>query len=281
MTEKMAAPSRAQMEKLEQVKGDFAEMGEAAVAFSGGVDSTFLLRVAKEALGERVIALTAVSDFFPQRELKEAQEFCEREQIRHILCPIRELEIPHVAENPKDRCYFCKRALFEMFLSTAKEQGIRAVAEGSNLDDLGDYRPGLRAVAELQIHSPLRACGLTKQDIRVLSAYLGLPTAEKPSYACLASRLPYGERITKEKLAMVERGEQLLFDLGFRQMRVRLHDNAARIEVLPEDFGRMIDGEVRRNILETFRELGFSYVSMDLAGYRTGSMNEGIEETMR
>ena len=184
------------------------------------------------------------------------------------------LKVPGVAANPANRCYLCKRALFEMFLAQAKRQGFSHVAEGSNLDDLGDYRPGLQAIAELGILSPLRECGFSKEDIRALSKEMGLPTASKPSYACLASRFAYGEEITSEKLAMVDQAEQLLLDLGFTQMRVRIHGTLARIEVLPEDFPRLAEPALRREIAEKLKTYGFSYVTADLAGYRTGSMNE-------
>lgn len=267
-------------EKYDDLLRELKGFDSLAVAFSGGVDSTFLLKAAKEALGERAVAFTAVSDFFPQREKRESEKFCGREGIRHILCPVRELEIPGVSENPPNRCYLCKRALFEVFLARAAELGISAVAEGSNLDDLGDYRPGLAAIAELKIESPLRACGFTKEDIRKASAWLGLDTADKPSYACLASRFVYGESLTKEGLKRVDMAEQFLLDLGFRQMRVRVHGNAmARIEVLPEDISRLAEEGIRRKVAEKFRDIGFSYVALDLTGFRSGSMNEMLPRT--
>ena len=261
-------------QKMRKLSEYLAGLGSVAVAFSGGVDSTFLLQAAKDVLGDGVIALTAVSDFFPDRERREADAFCRERGIRQIICREEILKVPGVAENPANRCYLCKRALFEMFLAQAKRQGFSHVAEGSNLDDLGDYRPGLQAIAELGILSPLRVCGFSKEDIRALSKEMGLPTASKPSYACLASRFAYGEEITGEKLAMVDQAEQLLLDLGFTQMRVRIHGTLARIEVLPEDFPRLAEPALRREIAEKLKTYGFSYVTADLAGYRTGSMNE-------
>ena len=261
-------------QKMRKLSEYLAGLGSVAVAFSGGVDSTFLLQAAKDVLGDGVIALTAVSDFFPDRERREADAFCRERGIRQIICREEILKVPGVAENPANRCYLCKRALFEMFLAQAKRQGFSHVAEGSNLDDLGDYRPGLQANAELGILGPLRECGFSKEDIRALSKEMGLPTASKPSYACLASRFAYGEEITGEKLAMVDQAEQLLLDLGFTQMRVRIHGTLARIEVLPEDFPRLAEPALRREIAEKLKTYGFSYVTADLAGYRTGSMNE-------
>ena len=261
-------------QKIRKLSEYLAGLGSVAVAFSGGVDSTFLLQAAKDVLGDGVIALTAVSDFFPDRERREADAFCRERGIHQIICREEILKVPGVAENPANRCYLCKRALFEMFLAQAKRQGFSHVAEGSNLDDLGDYRPGLQAIAELGILSPLRECGFSKEDIRALSKEMGLPTASKPSYACLASRFAYGEEITGEKLAMVDQAEQLLLDLGFTQMRVRIHGTLARIEVLPEDFPRLAEPALRREITEKLKTYGFSYVTADLEGYRTGSMNE-------
>ena len=263
-------------EKLRKLKEYLSELGSVAVAFSSGVDSTFLLRTAHEVLGDDVIALTARSCSFPGRELKEAEEFCKSEGIRHIIIESEELAIDGFKQNPKNRCYLCKKELFSKMIQTAKEEGIKFVAEGSNLDDNGDYRPGLKAIAELGIKSPLREAGLTKDDIRALSKEMGLKTWDKPSFACLASRFVYGETITEEKLAMVDKAEQLLLDLGFRQVRVRIHGDIARIEILPAEFSKLMEDAVRDKVNSTLKNLGFSYVAMDLEGYRSGSMNEAF-----
>lgn len=265
----------AKKQKLEQY---LWELGRVAVAFSSGVDSTFLLKVAKDVLGEKAIAVTAKSCSFPNRELKEAEAFCEKEGIRQIIFESDELSIEGFRENPKNRCYLCKKELFRKIIKVASECGIENVAEGSNVDDNGDYRPGLIAIAELGVKSPLRYAGLTKEEIRTLSKEMDLPTWDKPSFACLASRFVYGETISEEKLKMVEKAEQLLLDLGFRQMRVRVHGNIARIEVLPEEIGKLTDEKVRNTVYNTLKGLGFDYVTMDLAGYRTGSMNETLSE---
>ena len=261
-------------EKLKRLRERVRGIGSAVVAFSSGVDSTFLLHVAHEELGERVVAATIRSHTFPKRELDEAAAFCRAEGVRHVVIESEELDIPGFAENPPDRCYHCKRELFSKLLAFARENGLAAVLEGSNLDDDGDYRPGRRAIQELGIVSPLHEVGLTKDEIRALSREMGLPTSDKPSFACLASRFPYGERITAAALKRVERAEQWLLDAGFglTQLRVRSHGDLARIEVPPGDIPRLATRA--SEITAAFKELGFAYVALDLRGYRTGSMNE-------
>lgn len=244
------------------------------VAFSGGVDSTYLLKSAYDVLGEHVIAVTARSCSFPKRELDEAMAFCAQEGITHLVCDSEELALDGFSDNPVNRCYLCKNELFTRIRSIATQRGIPTVADGSNLDDEGDYRPGLIAVREQQVVSPLRLAKLTKQDIRDLSRELGLRTWDKQSFACLASRFPYGEKITPERLAMIDKAEQLLLDLGFRQVRVRYHDGLARIETGQEEFALLLDDTIRIRVHDELRQLGFTYVSIDLLGYRTGSMNE-------
>ena len=269
------APTEELLNKYEKLKRYFKDLGSVAIAFSSGVDSTFLLYVAHDVLKEKCLAITARSCSFPKREFDEATDFCKKIGVRHLVVESNELEIEGFSSNPPNRCYLCKKELFEKIFELAGSEGIDYVAEGSNLDDNGDYRPGLLAIKELGAKSPLREIGFTKQEIRILSAYLGLPTATKPSFACLASRFPYGEIINEKKLMMVDKAEQLLFDLGFEQFRVRIHgENVARIELLTKDFDRMLDESLRLNIYECFKEYGFAYVSLDLKGYRTGSMNE-------
>ncbi len=267
-------------EKLTVLKDNLKQRQRIAIAFSGGVDSTFLLKVAHDLLGDHVIAVTATSCSFPKRELKEASDFCKKEGIRHIICESEELQIEGFSHNPVNRCYLCKTELFTKIWEIAKQQDIPFVAEASNIDDNGDYRPGLQAVKELNVLSPLRAADLNKNEIRILSKELGLSTWNKQSFACLSSRFVYGEEITEEKLHMVDEAEQLLLDLGFRQVRVRMHDRIARIEITKEEFPKMLDvlhtQPVTEVIHKRLKELGFSYVTMDLGGYRTGSMNDSI-----
>lgn len=264
--------------KKEALIAYLKSLGSVAVAFSGGVDSTFLIKAAQEALGEKALAVTIKSGFVPEREIREAKDFCEKEDIHQIVVEFDETQVKEFSENPPDRCYFCKKAIFRTIIDAAEEEGIRVIAEGSNLDDEGDYRPGMRAVAQMKVKSPLRELGFTKQEIRALSKEMGLPTWDKPSFACLASRFVYGEPITREKLGMVEKAEQYLRKQGFRQFRVRMHGRMARIEILPEEFDKLMEAGMRKGICDYLKKLGFTYVTLDLGGYRTGSMNEMISQ---
>ena len=265
-------------EKLDKLKAIIADLGSLAVGFSGGVDSSFLLTVAHEVLGDKAIAVTNLDAAVPEREKNEATAFCKERGIRQIICSVNPFKEESYRNNSPDRCYFCKRGIFSEIKRIAKENGIEYVAEGSNTDDLGDYRPGLKAVEELSVKSPLREAGLCKEDIRILSKAMGLPTWSKPSYACLASRFVYGEEITEEKLHMIDRAEQFLIEHGFPEERVRIHGNVARIEVSPADIPRIAADDMREAVYEEFKKLGFMYVTLDLKGYRTGSMNETIKQ---
>ena len=264
------------LNKYKKLKDYLGSLGSVAVAFSSGVDSTFLLHAAKDALGENVLAVTASSCFIPDREMEEAKAYCVKLGVRHEVFRADVLNIEGVAENPKNRCYLCKKALFSEIKEIALKAGMKEVLEGSNLDDEGDYRPGMLAISELGIKSPLRQGGFTKEEIRSLSKHFGLPTWNKPSFACLASRVPYGEEITEAKLGMIDQAEAFLLELGFRQLRVRMHGSIARIELLPEDFDIFMEEKLRTKVYEKFIGFGFTYVSLDIKGYRTGSLNESI-----
>jgi uncharacterized protein len=262
-------------EKFARLKEIFLSMGRIVVAYSGGVDSTLLLRAAKESLGEaHVVAVTALSPLYPDRELAGAKRMAQEMDVKHILIESNELEIDGFSKNPSNRCYFCKKELFEEMQNLARKEAISFVVEGSTLDDEKDHRPGRRAIQELGIRSPLQEARFTKEDVRELSRTLGLPTWDKPSFACLASRFPYGEEITPEGLRMVDEAEDFLFSLGFKQVRVRHYQSLARIEVYPEEMSRLMNGSLREKVVNRLKKIGYRYVTLDLQGFRSGSMNE-------
>jgi len=255
------------------------ESGGVLVAYSGGVDSTLLLKAATEALGARALAVTATSELYPQQEVEEATRTAATMGARQRIIETDELTREQFCQNPPERCYYCKQELFGTLRAIADEEGLPVLADGSNADDASDYRPGMKAARELKVRSPLREAGLSKSEIREISKEMGLPTWDKPSLACLASRFPYGDRITPEKLQQVHAAEQALRDLGLRQVRVRHYGRTARIEVEEEALPTLIDPARRRGIVEEFRRLGYLYVTLDLEGYRSGSMNAplGVE----
>ncbi len=253
-------------------------MERVLVAFSGGVDSTLLLKAAADVLGDRVLAVTALSATTPDHERRDAAQFAHSMGVHHLEIASHELTIPAFIANPPDKCYICKKSRFGELVRLASEKGISWVVDGENMDDAADYRPGSRAARELGVRSPLREAGMTKSEIRQLSRWLGLPTWNKPSYACLASRIPYGHTITPEKLKQVDAGEAFIRGLGISwQVRIRHEENTARIEVETEAIARFMDKDVRQLVVSRLRALGFEFVALDLEGYTTGSLNRVID----
>jgi uncharacterized protein len=263
-------------DKLGQLKDILKSIKSCAIAYSGGVDSTFLIKVAYEVLGDNALAVTATSSTYSQRELQDAKHFAKKIGIPHIIIRSEELDIDEFSDNPPDRCYYCKKELFQKIQQIAKEHHFNKILDGSNADDVFDYRPGAEAQSELGVLSPLKDVGLTKREIRDLSRSMHLDSSEKSAFACLASRFPYGVKITKERLRQVESTEEFLFLLGIKQCRVRYHNEIARIEVTKDEFQAIISHAEK--IIKRFKKLGFIYVALDIEGYRAGSLNEVLKK---
>lgn len=265
------------LKKLDVLKHKLQELESVAIAFSGGVDSTFLLKVAHDTLGDKCVAVTIHAMMHSSKEIEEAKAYTKALGVKHIVITLDNFDVKEFIENDTKRCYHCKKAIFTTILNVTKENNLNYVLDGTNLDDLGDYRPGLKALNELNIQSPLKDSNLTKQDIRVLSKELSVPTFNKPAFACLATRIPYGEKITNEKLRMIEKSEDYLQEIGFNQFRVRHHGDLARIEVEQKEIHKFFNEDLLKNTHNKLKEIGFKFVTLDLLGYRMGSMNEGIE----
>ncbi len=266
-------------EKLSKLKKVVDKLESVVVAFSGGVDSTLVAKVCYDALKDNSMAVTARSETYPDFEFREAQKLAKEIGIRHLVIDTSELAIEGFANNPPERCYFCKTELFGKLKDIAKKQGFLNVVDGANVDDTKEFRPGLEASKELDVKSPLKESGMTKEDIREASQMLNLSNWNKPAYACMSSRFPYGQSITEEKLNMVSEAEKYLRSLGLIQFRVRHHETIARIEILPEDIHFLTDSPAREELTGKFKEIGFTYVTLDLEGYRSGSMNEVLTKT--
>ena len=262
--------------KLESLKSILTGMERVLIAYSGGVDSTFLLKVASKLLKDKAIAVTASSGIYPSREIEEAKKNANMLGVRHVVINTNELDEEKFVSNPPERCYYCKKELFSKLFELAEQYGLNYVIDGSNYGDRNDFRPGMKAASELGVRSPLSEAMLTKAEIRTLSKEMNLPTWDKPPQPCLSTRFPYGTRITREKLSRVEHAEDFLAGFGIRQLRVRDHGDIARIEVRKEDMNIFLDGDVSKKIVERFKELGYIYVTLDIEGYRTGSMNEPL-----
>lgn len=265
------------MHNLDKLKNFIRQYNKVAIAFSGGVDSSFLLKAASDALGsENVIAITLKAAVNPEKEVAEAVELAELTGAKHLVIPVDVMSIPGFRENPPDRCYICKKAIFERIIKEAQGYGINTIFDGTNADDVNDYRPGMKALKELGVISPLKECGLGKSEIRKYSKETGIKTWDKPSMACLASRVPYNEPITEEKLRLVGKAEAMLQAMGFTQFRVRCHGSIARIEIAPEEMAKVLDMSIMKDINDKLKSIGFHYVTLDLQGYRTGSLNETL-----
>lgn len=279
MADNFKTKHEAAEDKFDELKEILKSMGSVLVAFSGGVDSSFLLKAAADVLKEKVLAVTAKSPTFPEREIKKAIEIAGILNVRHLIIESSELKNPLYLRNDSNRCYFCKTELFEDLKKIALSEKINFILDGQNYDDIGDYRPGMKAAAEIGVRSPLKESYMTKNDIRKLSKKLGLPNWDRPSFACLSSRIPYGTSISKELLEKIDFLENLLLDLGFTQVRVRNHDKIARIEILEEEMQKFNNKDIRMQIISEFKKLGYLYVTLDLEGYKTGSMNKVLNKS--
>ena len=261
-------------QKLESLRNRLLELGKVAIAYSGGVDSNFLLKVAKDTLGDKVIAVTLHAMMHSDREIEEAINYAKEFDVEHIVVSIDNFKVDKFIENNSDRCYHCKREVFKTVKEVASNHNIKHILDGTNLDDLGDFRPGLKALEELDIISPLKECELTKEDIRKLSKEMNLNTYNKPAFACLATRIPYGTKITKELLKKIEKSEEYLVSIGFNQFRVRAHKDIARIEVGKDEIHKFFNEDLLNKTNNKLKEIGFKYVTLDMAGYEMGNMNK-------